>query len=121
MRISIGKHILPCEVMDTDIKRAMGMMYRDELDGAMLFVFPSVKEQKFWMANCIIPLDMIFCVNDKITQIHKNVPPCYKNRCQSYEGLANKVIELEGGTCDRLGITKKDKVQLNPFMNEFSL
>ena len=43
-----------------------GMMGRDSLDGCMVFKM-KVGYHSFWMKNCIVPLDVIFIENGKIT------------------------------------------------------
>ena len=113
MRLSINKDILPIEVMDTPSKRKIGMMGREKLDGGMLFLFPNVQEQSFWMKNCKIPLDIIMLVDNEVTQIHKNCLPCQVNKCELYQGIGNQVLELNGGETNRLGIKKGMELQFN--------
>jgi len=108
MELSIGKNILPIEVMDTPRKKILGMMGRKNLDGGMLFTFPNIKEQSFWMKNCLIPLDIIMMVDNQVTKIHRNCPPCKEQPCDSYRGNGNQVLELKGGESERLGIREGD-------------
>ena len=49
------------------------------------------------MKDCLISLDIVFIVKDKVTKIHANCPPCRENKCKSYYGIANKVLELSSG------------------------
>ena len=92
---------IPIEVMDTPNKKMMGMMGRDHLDGAMVFPFDEVGEKSFWMKNCKIPLDMVFVVDNKITDLHKNVQPCLHNeKCNHQRGIADTVIEFNSGYLD---------------------
>jgi uncharacterized protein len=53
---------LSLEIVDTDGKRHVGLMYRKELpeNQGMLFVFPTERDNKFWMKNTYISLDMVF-------------------------------------------------------------
>ena len=108
MELSIGKNILPIEVMDTPNQKSLGMMGRKKLKGGMLFPFSEVQEQSFWMKNCLITLDILMLLNNKVTQIHSNCPPCNTNPCKNYKGVGNKVLELNGGECKKLGIQKGD-------------
>jgi len=53
-------------------RRATGLMYRSELpeDQGMLFVFPQVQMQSFYMKNCEIDLDIAYIDDDgKIVDI----------------------------------------------------
>jgi hypothetical protein len=96
MNLSIDEYKIPLEVMGTPDKREIGMMGRTELDGGMLSDFPDVQERGFWMKNCLIPLDIVFLIDNEITKIHRNVPPCDEYVCNSYTGVANLVLELNG-------------------------
>lgn len=49
--------------------------------------------------------------NNLITTIHDNCPPCIEDECPSYCGDGNIVLEIQGGTCERLGIDVGDFVQ----------
>jgi uncharacterized membrane protein (UPF0127 family) len=75
----------------------------------MLFLMGG-KEQCFWMKNCIIPLDIIIIKNNVIVNIHHNCPPCVEEDCSSYCGNGNVVLELNGGTCEKLNIQAGDTI-----------
>lgn len=109
MKLTVGKYILPLEVMDTPNRREMGMMGRKNLNGGMIFLFSDVKEQTFWMKNCLISLDIIMLIDNTVTVIHKNCPPCV-GECDKYQGLANSVLELKSGMSDKLGIVLGSKL-----------
>lgn len=108
MELSINGNILPIEVMSTPTQKSLGMMDRKKLNGGMLFIFSDIQEQSFWMKNCVIPLDILMLVDNNVTQIHHNCLPCTTNPCKNYKGIGNKVLELNGGECKRLGIKKGD-------------
>jgi uncharacterized membrane protein (UPF0127 family) len=100
MNAILNNQPIPLEIMTTPQAKATGMMGRDNLDGGMLFPFDSVGERSFWMKDCVIPLDIIFIVGDKINQISKDCQPCNGNDCERYSGIADSVLELPGGYCD---------------------
>ena len=100
MNVIIDNKELPVEVMSTPNAISTGMMGRDNLDGGMLFLFPEVSERSFWMKDCLIPLDIIFIVKDKVTKVYNNCPPCMGNKCKSYHGIGDKVLELESNNYD---------------------
>ena len=97
MNVSLDNKVLPLEIMSTPNAISTGMMGRETLVGGMLFVFPEISERSFWMKDCLIPLDIIFIIGNKVTKIHNDCPPCYKNNCKSYDGIANKVLEVSSG------------------------
>jgi len=97
MNVILDNKVLPVEVMSTPNAISTGMMGRENLDGGMLFVFPEVSERSFWMKDCLISLDIIFIINNKVTKVHRNCPPCYENKCESYYGVGDKVLEVPSG------------------------
>jgi uncharacterized membrane protein (UPF0127 family) len=113
MKIKINDTTFKVKVCLSPEETKMGMMKRrfDDTFNGMLFFMPK-GEQSFWMKNCIIPLDIIFIDNNKITSIHKNCPPCNMEDCENYVGYGNLVLEILGGTCDNLNIKNGDGVQL---------
>ena len=99
---------IPLEIVKTPTQRNRGMMGRKSLDGGMLFLFPNIQELSFWMKNCLIPLDIIFLVNNEVTHIEKNALPCATSACPAYRGIGNGVLELNAGETDTLDIMKGD-------------
>ena len=97
MNIILNNKQLPLEIMDTPNAITTGMMGREYLDGGMLFLFDGIAERSFWMKDCLIPLDIVFIVNNKVTKVHLNCPPCNENKCKSYIGVGNKVLEFPSG------------------------
>lgn len=77
-RLKIEGHLLDVELATNDASRARGLMYRSSVreDSGMLFIFNESKIQRFWMKNCLIPLDIAFIDDEgKIVNIQKAVPP----------------------------------------------
>ena len=97
MNVILDNKVLPLEIMSTPNAISTGMMGREFLDGGMLFVFSEVSERSFWMKDCLISLDIVFIINNKDTKIHRDCPPCNDNKCKSYYGVANKVLEVPSG------------------------
>ena len=63
-----------------DIENGMMYSHFDRHFNAMFFILQEFTNQKFWMKNCIIPLDIILLDNElKITKIHHNCLPCNLN------------------------------------------
>jgi uncharacterized membrane protein (UPF0127 family) len=112
IKTKINNHIFKTKVLSNIEEYKEGMMWKkfDNFD-AMLFILEK-KNQSFWMKNCIIYLDIIYIKNNKITKIHHNCPPCNSTiiKCQSYAGEGDYVIEMEGGTCQKLNIKENDQI-----------
>ena len=78
-----------------------GMMGRDSLDGCMVFKM-KVGYHSFWMKNCLIPLDIIFVLNNRINRIHSNCPveDSHRMTLPRYTGIGDHVIEFPAGTTE---------------------
>lgn len=60
------------EKRDTTAGREIGMMLRKRFDGenrGMLFVYPHRAQRRFWMRNCLIPMDLAYIKKGRIEQI----------------------------------------------------
>lgn len=111
MEVIINNNLFNVKIVVTrkDIERGMmGRKFNKNFDG-MLFIMDS-GEHSFWMKNCIIPLDIIFIKNNKITKIHKNCKPCKTDDCERYKGEGDLVLEIKGGDCDEYDIVVGDTV-----------
>ena len=92
-------------------QHAQGMQGRIDLDGCMVFKMGK-GHHSFWMKKCLIPLDIVFVLNKRISMIHHNCPVEDSHRMNPprYTGLGDHVIEFPGGTArdwkvgDRVGM-----------------
>jgi uncharacterized protein len=101
------------ELALTPAQQEQGLMYRPRLapDAGMLFDFRDLAPRAFWMKNTLIPLDMLFIGGDgKIVDIHERAVPLSEDIIAS-KVPARAVLELNGGTVDRLGIAVGDVVR----------
>ena len=48
--------------------------------------------------------------DDIITKIHHNCPPCKTKDCENYCGEGDMILEVQGGTCKKLGIKSGDTI-----------
>lgn len=111
MRVKINDNFFNVKVLSDPKSQEKGMMgkkFNNKFQG-LLFLMGG-DNQCFWMKNCIIPLDIIIIKNNVIVNIHYDCTPCQGNNCPSYCGNGNIVLELEGGTCDKLGIEPGDNI-----------
>jgi uncharacterized membrane protein (UPF0127 family) len=106
------------ELAYTDETRSRGLMFVESLpqDAGMLFVFPNLEPQGFWMKNTLIPLDMIWMNERKEIVYFLTAEPCKSDPCESYEPMqkAKYVLEVNAG------FVKKHHLQIGNRM-EFTL
>jgi uncharacterized membrane protein (UPF0127 family) len=112
MRVKINQNIFKTKTLVDEKSKYIGMMGKkfDDSFNALLFLMGGNK-QCFWMKNCIQNLDILMIKNNVIVNIHHNCPPCEGNDCPSYCGNGNIVLEIDGGSCERLGIEPGDTVE----------
>ena len=73
-----GRFVYDIEVATTPQQQARGLMYRTSLgvNKGMLFIFPREQMQAFWMANTLIPLDMVFIdAEARLVSIQREAEP----------------------------------------------
>ncbi len=105
-------HEFVLEVADTEERRQRGLMFRKELpeDGGMIFIYDPPQVAAMWMKNTLIPLDMVFVdAGSRIAHVASRTTPHSLEPISAGVPVA-AVIELNGGTCDRLGMGVGDRV-----------
>jgi uncharacterized membrane protein (UPF0127 family) len=128
--VTINGETFRLEVAADMPTRMRGLMYRESIpeDGGMLFIFPYPEMQSFWMANCLVDIDIIYLNADgRVTATHrmKALPPKGENeseweyqrrvRATHYWSMypAQFAIELKAGTLDRLNLSTDDLIELD--------
>ncbi len=126
--VSLAGETFHLELATDPAARNQGLMYREEIaaDGGMLFVFPKPTARNFWMANCLVDMDILFLDADGVVTTRHEMfaePPRgedeaiadYYRRLPRYpsEGEVQFAIELRHGTADRLGIAVGDRIDLD--------
>lgn len=94
--------------------------------GGMIFVFPDAQMRSFWMKDCLIDMDIVYCDPlGYITAIYTMTkePPqsptedrvLYERRLRKYSSLApaQYVIELRAGRAKELGLQPSQKIELD--------
>ncbi len=112
-------HAFDIDVARTPAERSRGLMFRKDLaeDYGMLFDFGADAEVTMWMKNTYVPLDMLFIDADgTIHRIAKRTSPFSLEPIPS-RGPVKAVLELPGGTAERLGISAGDTVHHKLFGN----
>ena len=107
-----GSHRFVVELVDDPRSRARGLMFRRSLpaDGGMLFDFGHDQPVSMWMKNTLIPLDMLFIDRrGVIVNLHQRSVPHSLVPIAS-AGRVRAVLELNGGTVQRLDIKPGDRI-----------
>ena len=115
---SAGEKIsIEVEIADTALKKAKGLMFRQELeqDKGMLFLFNTTDFHSFWMMNTKISLEAIhFSEEGKIVDIVQ-MDPCNTNKCKQYvpKVKSKYVLEVNQGFSKRNNVAINDSLVLD--------
>jgi hypothetical protein len=104
--------VFTVELAETPEEQSQGLMNRASLppDTGMLFDFHGDRPVAMWMKNTLIPLDMIFIARDgSIVGIAERTIPLSVAVISS-PGSVRAVLEVNGGTADRLHLKVGDRV-----------
>ncbi len=107
-----GRFDFNIELAETSVQQSRGLMYRQELahDAGMLFDYQRSRRVSMWMQNTFIPLDMLFIDSDgRVVNIAERAVPRSTSIIPS-RGRVRAVLEVNGGTADKLGIKPGDQV-----------
>jgi uncharacterized protein len=116
-----GPHRFMVELAETPEQMEQGLMFRRSLapDAGMLFDFKQPTVATMWMRNTLIPLDMLFVDQQGlIVNIAQRAVPESDQTIAAVKPV-RVVIELNGGTAERLGIKPGDRV-LYPIFGDAS-
>jgi uncharacterized membrane protein (UPF0127 family) len=111
--IKIGSQTYTIEIAATHQSRARGLMRRDAMakDHGMIFVFPKVELQSFWMKNTRIPLDLIYLdASGRVVSIHRLEP--YNLKGVTSPEPIKYAIELNRGQVSVAGVKPGDLIQI---------
>ena len=112
IRSSQGRQWFTVYLARTEPQQEQGLMYVRQLpqDTGMLFPQETPRPMTMWMKNTLIPLDMLFLDSaGQVIDIHERAVPQSLDMI-SAKAPARYVIELNGGTAERLGIKPGDRV-----------
>jgi uncharacterized protein len=107
-----GVHSFDVQLATNDAERERGLMFVKSLPEGqgMLFDFKRDQPVSFWMHNTYIPLDMLFISGDgRILHIAENAKPLSDALIPSQYPV-RAVLEVIGGTAEKLGIKAGDHV-----------
>ena len=99
MSVIINNTKFPAEYLIVMVVVMVVVMGRDNLNCCMVFNMGGVGHHSFWMKNCLIPLDIVFVLKNRISKIHRNCEPAGQNDLnpKRYTGIGDHVIEFPAG------------------------
>jgi len=100
--VYIGNNIFETLLAISSEEQSRGLMYIDAPIPNMSFVYARPNINKYWMANTKSPLDIIFCNNNKVSEICYGEP--YSTKVIGSDKFSDLVIELPYGTATSLNI-----------------
>lgn len=110
---AFGEASFAVTIADDDAERAQGLMNVPSMPAfsGMLFVYEEEQPASFWMENTLIPLDMLFAdATGTITSIHRDAVPLDRTPIPGGDRV-KFVLELNGGTAERLGLAVGDTLR----------
>ncbi len=121
-KLEVNGAVLTVEIADTPSKRNKGLGNRESLalDQGMLFIFDRLDKYNFWMKGLKFPLDFVWIKDDKVVDILQNIPAPVKNQTDkdlpiyTSKELINKVLEVNAGVVQKLGIKTGDNIKISP-------
>ena len=117
MSVHINSKTFPAEYLSEPEEIRRGMMGRESLNGCMVFKMGK-GHHSFWMKDCLIPLDIVFVSNNRISRIHPDCPPAgNKLNLPRYTGIGDHVIEFPAGTSTNWKIGDKVSMYLETPQN----
>lgn len=123
-QVCFQNHCFGVELAKTAKEKSRGLMFRKSLDSdkGMFFIFEKEENYSFWMANTLIPLDIIWLnANKDVVFISDNAQPCEKDYpCLLINPYKNAkyVLEVNGGVAKKIGLKTGDKANLSRFLVE---
>ena len=118
-QISINGNTINIELATTPLERTKGLMFRENLQGGMLFIFEEEDTHSFWMKNTLIPLDIIWLNKNKevVSIEEKPVNPKSNYAVVGLYYYPNDVIEIaknvKPSNRGELEITTVNNIYLN--------
>ncbi len=108
--VKVAGQKIPTILAITADEQTIGLMYKKWPPPVMSFVYASPRINKFWMKNCVSPLDIVFSSEGVILSIYAGEPNSTK--IIGDDRYSDLVIEFPQGACKEYGIKVGDKIGL---------
>lgn len=106
----IGKYKLPVKVALTKEEQRNGLMFQSQPHPIMVFPYDKLAVRKFWMKNTPSPLDIVFCKNNKIIEIHEGIP--YSEASIGPDCPVDLIVEFPKGMVEKLAIAPGQDIRI---------
>jgi len=114
----VGDTEITLSIAATPERRRRGYMYRERIEETegLLFIFPKPEMQRFWMKNCLVPIDIAYIDNHhRVSDIHTMTPsgsdrgvgPLWTSSVP-----VQYALEVKDGFFERHGIRVGDTIDL---------
>lgn len=100
--IHISDNIFSTLFAISEAEQQRGLMEQQWPPPVMSFVYTYPRINKFWMHNTPSPLDIVFCHQGKVSQLHVGEP--FSTEMIGDNKFSDLIIELPYGTVDKSGI-----------------
>lgn len=116
----VDNNIFPTLLAISEDEQSKGLQYRAWPPPVMSFIYVEAKVNKFWMHKTPSPLDIVFCHQGVISQIHKGDP--YSTEIIGENKPSDLIVEFPFGTVKDSKIQIGDKIGLvKPTFDELKL
>ena len=117
-QLTIGNSIVRVEVARTFFEKYRGLSERELMCGdcGMIFLFEKADRLDFVMRQMKFPLDFVFIIDNKVSEIYENIPvPQNSESPQRVSSLgdADAVVEVNAGFIRQSGIEVGDDVTID--------
>lgn len=119
MSVIINGKKFDAEYLNSPEDLMKGMMGKDELKGCMVFKM-NMGHHKFHMKNCLIPLDIVYVLKNRINKIHNDCQPCDGDCETYYNGIGDHVLEFPAGTAKNFKVGDKVNMYIGSPLNPIS-
>lgn len=100
----------PTKLAITQDEQTLGLMHQKWPPPIMSFVYAEPKINKFWMKNTFVPLDIVFCLKNKIVAICSGDP--HSTMLIGNDNPSDLVVEFPAGACKAYGVSVGDNIEL---------
>lgn len=94
--IYISNNIFPTLLAISEAEQQRGLMGQQWPPPIMSFIYTEPRINKFWMSNTPSPLDIVFCHQGKVSQLHVGEP--FSTEMIGDNKFSDLIIELPYGT-----------------------
>jgi uncharacterized membrane protein (UPF0127 family) len=107
--IKVGHVAFETELALTPEQRARGLMYRDNAENGMLFVYEEERILSFWMRNTKVPLDIAYIKADWTIEPVQFLYP-YDEKGKASQGPVIGALEMPQGWFKAQGLAAGTKI-----------